>query len=648
MDALEQFEQELKLIDRSPSNYVHDENIDERSKNVLNDIEKNHNTSWSTFMYERNKQTNSLDKLAILYRGRGISYREMYSKAFEYAKSLKQMGLKKGDELPICISNMPEYIYIFIACNMIGVTAHFFGSYFEKDYLLSIINKSKSKTIFLSEDNYAKIADVIEESQAENIVLASLSDSLMKKDGKAYNPFQQMELTHNFESNIHTFRQNSHKKLLTQDEFVEIGKNYDGKVLESQTLDDIATISYTSGTTRKNRPKAVKHSNRVYVSVSRFKSSDVSRMPEMKNLITMFRIPVYSHTNLSNITDTLFCNCTYAAEPFTELEFFLWSLIINKVNYCQATVGQWIYLAKQLRNRIYRMIRLPYLMLPDVVGEGCTPGEEKFLNTMAKKRKFGTAKLPFPLAPVTYSLGGGTCETGGLFFTIFHQLQNLRVRMRNKNCSLGLTPVKMAEYNVINLEGEYCDVNEPGMLVVNSAANMSGYVDSELNEDIYVTDKHNKRWMKMGALGYISDPYYRSIKMKGRIDDYVILSDGKMFPTYKIEESISKDTKNVMSCTVIKHDDNTYTCHIEAQPDSRRDINYILFSCRERLRKDIPKEILPRIFFRVREYSEGFPMDPSGKRSIRTLKAEDNKDKLIYIGEIEGITKDDTNQKNII
>lgn len=635
MKELNQLDYEISLLKKISNNYNYSNNLDKKSNEVLADIEKNHNTSWSIFMYERNKKSKALNKVAILYRGNKITYGEMYAKSFEYAKSLKKLNIRKGDVLPICISNIPEYIYINLACNMIGVTAHFIGSYFEDNYLLSTINNSNSNTIFISEDNYNKLSSVIESSNIDNIVLISLCDSLMIKDGKSYNPYQEIEPNHNFDSNINNYKEKSNKKVFSQKEFVEFGNDYDGRVIANSTLDDIATISYTSGTTKRNHPKAVMHSNRVYITVSRFKLSDVSKMPEMKNLITKFNIPVYSHTNLSNVTDTLFCNCTYAAEPFNEIEFFKDSLLINKPNYCQSTIGHWLYLAKQLRENAYKDIKMPFLMLPDIVGEGCSLGEEKFLNKMAREHSFGTAKLPFPLAPVTFALGGGTCETGGLFFTIFHALQNNKVKIRNREYSLGLLPVKMADYNVLDLkEKKYCDVNEPGLLVVNSPASMSGYVDSELNKDLYIVDKFGKKWMKMGAIGYISDPYYRSIMIKGRSSDYVILSNGTMFPTYKLEDVISKDTKNILSCSVIKTDKDSYICHIEKQPDSSKNIEYILSSCKSRIYSEIPSEIIPKILFRVRDYSEGFPIAKSGKRDINALKLENNIDKLISINDI--------------
>ena len=639
--------QQLRKPNTSPYNYSG--RLSKKAKRVLDDIERNHNNSWAMFMYERNLASNAMDKVAIKYRGNKITYGEMYSKAFEYARSLKAMGIKKGDQVPVCISNIPEYKYILLACSFIGAQIHLFGDWFDKKSIKNILNNTKSKVLIASEDCYEKISDVVEESNIETPVLMSLSDSLMKKDGKPYNPYQEFEgADHDFSYKFNEIKAKSTKKVINQKTFINYGYDYKGQILEDVGLDDISTITYTSGTTEKGTPKGVKHSNRVYITVSRFKLSDVSGIPEMKNLTTQFEVPTYSHTNISNLTDTLFCNCTFVSEPFNETEFFLKSLLINKPNYCQSAVGRWINLGKELSKPENRKIKLPFLMLPDAVGEGCSIGEEKYLNRVSREHKFGIAKLPFPLSPVKFALGGGTCEGGGLFFTLFHALQEKKLAFYGKKYSLGLVPVKMAEYEVINQNGEYCGVNEPGILAVNSPASFSGYTDESLNPTAYITDKYGKKWINMGTLAYKSDPIYNSIKMKSRTDDYVYLSDGSMFPTFRIEEAISMDTKNIMSVAIIKREDGTYVCHLEKQPYSKKNIVTILKSCALRLEKELPREIFEKIFFRVRSYEEGFPVShSSGKRDFKKLKSENNVDKLIYIEDVFNLSASQEKNKSL-
>ena len=612
--------------------YKYSNKLTKKSKKVLDSIEQNNNNSWALFMYERNVSTNSMNKVAIKYRGKKITYSDMYSKVFEYCKALKAAGVKKGDQVPVCISNIPEYIYLLLACSFVGATIHLVGNWFNKESLKDILNKTKSNIMFISEDNYPKVFEVVEESNIKTPILISLSDSLMKKDGKPFNPYQEIDGSeHDFSSKFDEYKNCSSKNVINQKEFLENGLNYNGNVLEDVSLNDVSTITYTSGTTEKGCPKGVKHSNRTYITVSRFKLSDVSGMPEMKDLTAQYAIPVYSHTNISNVTDTLFCNCTYSAEPFNEQEFFLKSLIINGVNYCQSTIGRWIYLGKELLKKENKKIKLPYLMMADIVGEGCSPGEEKFLNRIAREHKFGTKKLPFPLSPVTFTLGGGTCEGGGLFFTLFHALQEKRLALYGKKYSLGLIPVKMADFEILNLDGDYCDLNEPGLLVVDSPANMLGYTDESLNSSAYISDRYGKKWINMGTLAYKGEPRFNSIKMKSRANDYVFLQNGEFFPTYKIEEIISRDTKNIMSCSIIKMENDTYVCHIEKQPFSKKNIVDILSSCSARLKSELPSEIYEKIYFRVRSFEEGFPVAKSGKRDFKYLQNEDNDDKLIYI-----------------
>ncbi len=59
------------------------------------------------------------------------------------------------------------------------------------------------------------------------------------------------------------------------------------------------------------------HANRSYITLSRFKESDVSGMPSMRGLTVLAHIPTYTHMDLTcSISDTFFEKCTLALEPF--------------------------------------------------------------------------------------------------------------------------------------------------------------------------------------------------------------------------------------------------------------------------------------------------------------------------------------------
>ena len=57
--------------------------LSDTAKKGLIDVEINHDTSWTRDLYNKNK--NKLDRVALFYRGKKITYREMFSSAEKYA-----------------------------------------------------------------------------------------------------------------------------------------------------------------------------------------------------------------------------------------------------------------------------------------------------------------------------------------------------------------------------------------------------------------------------------------------------------------------------------------------------------------------------------------------------------------------------------
>ena len=137
--------------------------------------------------------------------------------------------------------------------------------------------------MFVSDDNYEFIKNTIDESNIEKIVMISLCNSLCKNSsGIAYNPYDKIEdKFHSFENKVSFYKNESIKEVIDINDFLTFGNNYNGKVISDVKLDDSFAITYTSGTTDPGCPKGCIHSNRSYVTLSRFKESDVSGMPSM-------------------------------------------------------------------------------------------------------------------------------------------------------------------------------------------------------------------------------------------------------------------------------------------------------------------------------------------------------------------------------
>lgn len=629
-----EIEQIIKNAKPSKSPYKMTKKANRKVTNALTDIDVNRNHSWAVEMFVRNRS--NLDKIAVQYRGNEMSYRSVFEQAYGFAKSLKAIGYVKGDQIPICITNIPEFVYLFLAASYIGAVVNVVGEWFSEDYLIEIINNTNSKYIFVDDLYFGDIIQAVERSNVEDVIMFSLQDSLPKdKEDKPYNPFEKLEgKKHTFQNNIDKHKKTLSKKIYTKSNFVKMGQDYAEKVGEERDLDEPCTITYTSGTTKPGYPKGVIHSNRSYISLARFYESDVSGMPTMKNMKFLGQISTYTHMSLScGISDTLYCGCTYDCEPFYEKEFFPYSLKINKSNFVTASAGFWVYFAKLLNgNNKWKNEDLSNLMLPTVTGEGLSKGEEYYLNYTAKKHKFGINKLPYPIAPATFSIGGGTTEGTGIFVTLFKHLLEKIPTNYSRDGGLGLTPMKFAEISVLDKDGKYCDIRKPGLLVEKSPCEMIGYTDETLNKNIRVTDYIGREWLSLGTFGYISDKKGR-IKMKGRMNDYIHLKNGQDLPVYEIEDFILSDYKKVMSCSAVHPKDNPemIVCHVEFQPNGKQSDNAKTDELIKRVREHFSDEVLEKLYIRVRDNKTSFPLDPSGKRSIITLVNEGISDDCIKV-----------------
>lgn len=623
MELINELKKEVLEIEKQKKpcskKYVFSDTLDTKIKNALIDLDENHNHSWAIEIFKKNVK--NFNKTAIQYRGNNISYELMFIKAYEYAKSLKCMGYEKNDEIPVCVTNIPEFIYLFLATSFIGAKINVVADWFNEDYLVEIFNNSRSKNLFVDDLSYENIKNAIENSNVNNIIMFSLTDSLPKdKDGKGFNPYKELEKPfHLIENKLENYRNISKKSIYSENDFAGLGRNFNNSVLAEVDLNDVLTITYTSGTTSPGRPKGVKQSNRTYISLARNYEPDVSTNQEMKDMKFLGHIATDTHISLScGISDTLYCGCTYDCEPFYSKEFFPYALLINKSNFVTASVGYWGYLCKLLNlNPKWKNVKMPFLMLPTVTGEGCSPGEEKYFNYTSRKHKFGTEKLPFPFAPAAFSIGGGTTEGTGIFVTLFKALQEKLPNNIIKKEGLGLTPLTFAEIEVLNSDLDYCKIGEPGLLVEKSPCEMLGYTDEKLNLGTRIIDKYGKEWLSLGTYSYKSDKSGR-IKMKGRMRDNITLSTGEIFPLYLLEDAILKDTKNIMSCSVVNIGEE-YVCHIELQPNTQKSYDAIIKSMIGRLKLSAPEEILDKIMLRNRDIVESYPLDPSGKRSLSTL-----------------------------
>lgn len=597
---------------------------------ALKEIEEKRNYAWDLEIETRNKS--NLNKEALFYRGKVITFGELFEKRDCVAKALKQTGVKKGDAIAICMSNTPEFIYSLMAISEVGAEATIFGEGFDKEYIEEILKGCTDKVFFATDKKYEEIKDILKSKQFNHKVISSLTDSLPN----GIDPYYELDRDfYDFSNRIPSLKRED-KNIRSFKEFVNFGKDYSGPIRETVTLDDDFLRSFTSGSTRKGLPKQIVHPHRSLITMTRFHDADLSGLPAMNNVRMLAHIPTYSNTDvITSISDPLSQGCSVALEPIYDIRFHNRSLVINKPNAIPSTTSFLIHSAKTFEKEFpNEKMEQAYIVI--AVGEPTSKGEERFINKWLKSVKAGTKRVPFPLSPVTLSLGGGDCEHGGIYFTLFHAL---RQKVSLSKETYGLTPFKCVEEVILDRNGNHITDGSVGRLGAIGPTTMKRYDgNEEATNKFFIKDVNGKVYGDTKA--WASKNKKGNTIMHGRMGSEFHLSTGEEIAPYVISESVQEDYLNVLSCEVInvKTEEGVEipVVHIELQPDAKDIMPVVLMDAKEKLDSLLPRELSDKVVFRFHSNEDEFQITGSGKRSLNALEEEGLTEKCFKPERIDG------------
>ena len=111
------------------------------------------------------------NRVAIVYQGKEITYRELNRNVNLLANGLKQLGIRKEDRVAIMLPNIPEFIYCFFACQKIGAVAVPFNTMYKRGEIIHILRDSGARAI-LCLSNFVPLINEIrpEVPQLEHII----------------------------------------------------------------------------------------------------------------------------------------------------------------------------------------------------------------------------------------------------------------------------------------------------------------------------------------------------------------------------------------------------------------------------------------------------------------------------------------------
>jgi len=608
-----------------PSSRIVQTEIGLKTIALLKKIVRDNNHSW----YQEIKLRSEADPkhVALFYRGNKITYEEMFKKADDFAKSLYKYGIRKGDDIPCCLSNTPELVYIMLAANKIGAKLTLLGSHFNAEYMQQLLKDTNSKIFLGTDEEYRKIAHIVERVNFENKVIVSLADSLPEHPEECDEYEPELAEYYYYDNFVPMMKEND-KSIYSFDEFIEYGADLEEEIIDDNDLDTEFTTTFTSGSTRIGFPKPLVHSNKSYVVGGIYNDTNLTGSPSVPEIRGLAHIHSDSNTNLVTcISDNLIKHGTVALEPEYDKNKLLDYVILNKPVHLDATTSYLIAMAKDyLVKKKFNNRKLPQMLVTMAVGEPTSPGEEKFINAFLKKARAGSGiKLNgIKLLYGPLSIGGGDCEHGGIYYTLLKKIQSLTKLSKLGKKEYGMTPVPFSVVTALKKlpDGTYveCDYGEPGIIVANSITSMTGYKNNpDRTCEKIIRDVYGRDWVSCDVYGYINK--IGNVIVHGRIEDRVNLDNKTKIPCYLFSECACKDTKNIMSCSAVsveKDGVEVPVLSIEFSPLSTANKLKVLLSLQSRLEKEFP--MCPEIYFRIIDQEVSYELSGSGKRNIVYLQ----------------------------
>lgn len=196
------------------------------------------------------------DVAAMHYYGADILWSTVFEQAEAAACSLKAAGFGEGDQIPVFLRSVPEFIYILLASEKIGASLLCRDNTLEEN--VEAVRRSGAKAMIAQDYlSQSELEAYLSGSAVEKVVLLDPCHSCSREDMPEY---IQKEL----DSNYHG-RSAHGPATMNWDEFLELGKSYTGEVAAPVDTGRPLFRAYTSGSTGPS--KQVIHSAGTMIAV---------------------------------------------------------------------------------------------------------------------------------------------------------------------------------------------------------------------------------------------------------------------------------------------------------------------------------------------------------------------------------------------
>lgn len=448
-----------------------------------------------------------MDKPALNYFSKLITYRQMIDETDRCAGALTSAGIKKGDKVSVCLPNIPQAVFLFYAINKIGAVANMIHPLSAENEIIHALSISESKMIIALDIAEKKISAILDKTSVEKAVYVSVSESMPM--------YMKILFSLKQKKNKLSETSVSWKNFMKEPQYTESCR---GKG------DECAVILYSGGTTGK--PKGIELTNLNFNALA-VQSTDAcgclepgDRVLAVMPVFHGFGLGVCIHTVL-NFGGTSVILPKFSGRNFHKLLFRYKPAVIAGVPAIYESF---------IRNKHFKNRDLSFLKCVISGGDSLSVNTKIKLDSLLKEHGCRSS--------VREGYGLTECVTGSCLIP----------ENSEKRDSVGL-PYADTYYKIVDSTTfEECSTGETGEIVLRGPTVMKGYLN-EPEETAGVLRKHTDGniWLHTGDLGWMDSEGY--VYFRDRLKKMIVSSGYNIYP-HNIENVINSHSE-VLMCAVV-------------------------------------------------------------------------------------------------